>query len=307
MQNPKPVPYYDIPALGKLEIKAEEAVKWSLIKRINFYIEWTPRILNEGDINRAISYFGGLFGDTMTYMTIKGYDKEEIFEVKTLMKRIEFILKGRLDFASKKRLFFEKYKELVDLLSKYGIYVSIRIGEPKTNEEIAEEMHRLIVYADELVGDLESGEDVRHDLSTVFQRMMDIMRIYKTDDTKIQFLRNEIINKIHEAKSKVGMVVKDKPTTLDSFSKSYNETITAVNRFLVSVTTEEFVDTYFKYYKGKAFKVEEEELKEEEIAELVKQTVIRNPEFKETLKEIIKEVIIEEAGESEEAENEGEL
>ena len=300
-------PYHKLPSYGKMEILKKEAVKWSLFKRINFYVEWTPRVINEGDYETGIDYFGGLKGDLITYMITRGYSKEVIEEAKRMMKRIEYILNnGVYNFGEKKHLFLKHYREFVSFLADNGLYLSVRFHKPKTNEEIINAIENMIVYIDEIERDLLQGSEVRDDMSIALQNIISLLSSYKTSDSKLSFLKIELINKIKEVKARVGTVQKDKPTALENFAREYAEMMNAINRFLGAVKNEKFVETYYNYYAKKTFRVPEKEAEKQEIAELFMNVLLEDKNVREFMKNVIKESIEEMAEEEEMEEGEGE-
>ena len=308
LEEAEEIPHYMKPVMRKFKIIEDKSVEWSLFKRINFYVEWTPRIINEGNYELGREYFGGLKGDLITYMITRGYDKEVVENVKRMIARIENVLNnGAYNSGEKKYLFLKYYRDFVNFLSECGLYLSVRFQKPKTNEEIVNAIENMIINIDEIEKDLLQGGEVKDDMSLALQNLATLISSYKTDDTKLSFLKIEVVNKIREVKSRVGIVQKDKPTTLETFSREYAEMMNSINRFLSAVKNEDFVETYYKYYAKKTFNIPEKQAEKEEIAELFMKVLLEDRNVDEFLKNKIKEAIqemAEEEGEGESAEEE---
>ena len=301
--NATDVPLHKLPSHGKAEIIKKEAIRWSLFKRINFYVEWIPRIINENDYETGRDYFGGLKGDLITFMITRGYSNDTIERAKRMIRRIEHILdNGVYNYEEKKHMFLKHYKEFVSFLADNGLYLSVRFQKPKTNKEIINAIENMIIYIDEIERDLLQGSEVRDDMSIALQNLITLISTYKTSNSKLAFLKIELINKIKEVKSRIGMVQKDKPTALEIFSRDYSDMMTAINRFLGAIGNENFVETYYKYYAQKTFRVPEKETEKQEIAELFMNVLLEDKNVREFMKNAIKESI-EEMAEEEDIED----
>ena len=139
---------FEKPAQTKLLIE-KEGEKWSLLRRINFYVEWIPRILNEGDMDRFRKYYKGFAGDILTYMTINGYDEQYINEVKSKLLTLKRIVENNGYSDNFIVAFYSRYKEIVSLLSDYGIYFPIRFYKV-SYDNFSDSVKKIIGYLDEI-------------------------------------------------------------------------------------------------------------------------------------------------------------
>jgi len=288
----KEVKSYEAPVKIKKLIE-DKKWEWSILKRINHYVQWIPRIVYEKDLNTARKYFGGFYGDILTYMTINGFDDDKINEARFKLSAIQQILSSsnNVDYNTM-TVFFNEYKNLVKLLTDYGMYFAVRLEEPKSNDDIVKIIKNLIRYIDELERDLLSGYDVKDEMSKALEKLHLLISQYYSDDRKICFIRDTVAKRIKKLKAKVGSVKKEK--SAEHFADAYSAMLDDVFNFISVAQNPELVDKWHGFYAKKEYSKDVKEMKEEQIIEMINKALVENPEFGNAFWNFIKAKIEEE-------------
>jgi len=290
---------FEKPAQIKLLIE-KEGEKWSLLRRINFYVEWIPRILNEGDMDRFRKYYKGFAGDILTYMTINGYDEQYINEVKSKLLTLKGIVENNGYSDNFIVAFYSRYKEIISLLSDYGIYFPIRFYKV-SYDNFSDSVKKIIGYLDEIERDMLRGQELHVDLTVALEKLAEFIRNYYTSDKKIAFIRDIVVKNIKKLKSKVGAIKTDKSG--EKFADMYSEAIGMVYDLLSAIENDKIKEKIYQKYMGEFLGKSAEEIKESELIKLIEKSIEKNPNFRDKVWEIVKEKI-EEIDKEEDEENE---
>ena len=289
---------FEKPAQMKLLIE-KEGEKWSLLRRINFYVEWIPRILNEGDMERFRKYYNGFAGDILTYMTINGYDSQYINEIKSKLLTLKKLVENNGYNDNFIITFYSRYKEIVSLLSDYGIYFPIRFYKISYGN-FSDSVKKIVGYLDEIERDMLRGQELHVDLTVALEKLAEFIKNYYTDDEKIAFIRDVVVKKIKVLKSKVGAIKTDKSG--EKFADLYSETIGVVYDMLSAIENDKLKENIYQKYLGEFLGKPAEEMKESELIKVIEKAIEKNPKFRDKIWDLVKEKIEEIDKEEEESE-----
>ncbi len=296
---------FDVPAQESLRI-AKEGAKWGLLKRINFYVEWISRLVHTGYIDLSNDYFRGLVGDVVTYMMVNGYSTEEIQEFKGKANSIEtlFDRSTEIDYTFIE-IFDTEFRDLVGILTHYGLHYSVRVEKVSDNTEILNMMKNLALYMDDLEMDLLAGEEVESDFGLAVERMYKLITAYTTEDEHLKYIRDVVSKRVRQIKAFVGIVKGSGKKATEDFAERYGEVLNEIHNFINAVGNPQIIEQIHQQYLAEELDKTASEIKEEKVKEILG-NLLGNEEVAKKIYPKIRELMMKELEEEPEEEEEGE-